>query len=561
MKVIKNLLLGSAAVIAAGAAAQAADLPSRKAAPAEYVKICDAYGAGFFYIPGTDTCLRVGGYVRAEYAYVQSGTALGVPTGKIATNPGVAAAGALALTGAANAALSTVPVTINGVNTGISTGSGLSTLLPAGVQDQSGFLGRGRLELDARTQSPYGTVRTFIALRAQNTSGVYTGADNYISGAVTGQTGTTAITVENAIVQFAGFTFGRTTGEIFAFLPGFNYASFSSAGYPGGINLLAYTATFGGGFSGTIGIEDRAGLNYSVNPAYNPVNFANSGVVGTGLAATTGTFAGGSATNAFVNGPLTWPALTANLRYDQSWGAIQVMGQVLQNSAASTFTSVAAGGSPNFTLTQTGWALGAGIKLNLPMLAAGDTLYVTGAYANGDLDELASFSTSAPTSNNGRDLGGLLRVDRNLYVSPSATIGACTNVGAITSGCFKTEQTTGYSVAGFFTHYWTPTVRTVLLGSFEHLDPGTVTKNTDWLLGGLSSVNVLTLGGQLVWSPVKDLDIGAEVSYESLRQRLANAPGVVASCTTGSAVVCPAAYNINPNSNAFQARLRVQRQF
>jgi hypothetical protein len=66
-----------AAVTAAGAAmtagaAHAADLPSRKAAPVEYVKICDVYGSGFYYIPGTNTCLKVGGRVRFELAYFQS---------------------------------------------------------------------------------------------------------------------------------------------------------------------------------------------------------------------------------------------------------------------------------------------------------------------------------------------------------------------------------------------------------------------------------------------------------------------------------------------------------
>ena len=50
---------------------QAADLPVAKAAPVEYVRICSTYGAGFFYIPGTETCLRVGGRVRAEYLYVE----------------------------------------------------------------------------------------------------------------------------------------------------------------------------------------------------------------------------------------------------------------------------------------------------------------------------------------------------------------------------------------------------------------------------------------------------------------------------------------------------------
>ena len=67
MGFVKGILLGSGAALLTVAGAQAADLPTRKAAPVEYVRVCDAYGAGFFFIPGTDTCLRIGGYVRIEY--------------------------------------------------------------------------------------------------------------------------------------------------------------------------------------------------------------------------------------------------------------------------------------------------------------------------------------------------------------------------------------------------------------------------------------------------------------------------------------------------------------
>ena len=49
------------------AAAQAADLPL-KAKAVEYVKVCSLYGTGFYYIPGTDTCIKLGGYLRAETA-------------------------------------------------------------------------------------------------------------------------------------------------------------------------------------------------------------------------------------------------------------------------------------------------------------------------------------------------------------------------------------------------------------------------------------------------------------------------------------------------------------
>jgi hypothetical protein len=57
----RRCLLCTAAGFFTIAIAQAADLPSRKAAPLNYVRICDAYGSGFFYIPGTETCLKVGG--------------------------------------------------------------------------------------------------------------------------------------------------------------------------------------------------------------------------------------------------------------------------------------------------------------------------------------------------------------------------------------------------------------------------------------------------------------------------------------------------------------------
>src|SRR6201996_4968491 len=67
MRVVKSLLLGTAAGLIAVGGAQAADLPV-KAKAVEYVKVCSLYGAGFYYIPGTDTCIKLGGYLRAEVA-------------------------------------------------------------------------------------------------------------------------------------------------------------------------------------------------------------------------------------------------------------------------------------------------------------------------------------------------------------------------------------------------------------------------------------------------------------------------------------------------------------
>src|SRR3982750_659348 len=75
MKLVKGLPPVSAAGLVAVSGAQAADLPV-KAKPVEYVKVCSLYGAGFYYVPGTDICLKVGAYFRAEYAVGNHGASL-----------------------------------------------------------------------------------------------------------------------------------------------------------------------------------------------------------------------------------------------------------------------------------------------------------------------------------------------------------------------------------------------------------------------------------------------------------------------------------------------------
>ena len=61
---IKSLILGSAAALLAVSGARAADaVMAPEPEPVDYVRVCDAYGAGFFYIPGTQTCLSINGYV------------------------------------------------------------------------------------------------------------------------------------------------------------------------------------------------------------------------------------------------------------------------------------------------------------------------------------------------------------------------------------------------------------------------------------------------------------------------------------------------------------------
>jgi hypothetical protein len=65
---IKSILLGASAAALAATGAQAADLPVAPE-PIDYVRVCDAFGTGFFYIPGTETCLKIGGGVRVEFRF------------------------------------------------------------------------------------------------------------------------------------------------------------------------------------------------------------------------------------------------------------------------------------------------------------------------------------------------------------------------------------------------------------------------------------------------------------------------------------------------------------
>lgn len=69
MKLVKSLLLGSAAGLVAVAGASAADLGVKKPTAVEYVKTCPQYGAGFFVVPGTTSCLKIVGRVRADYIF------------------------------------------------------------------------------------------------------------------------------------------------------------------------------------------------------------------------------------------------------------------------------------------------------------------------------------------------------------------------------------------------------------------------------------------------------------------------------------------------------------
>ena len=126
MRILKSLCLGSAAGLVAVAGANAADLPV-KAKPVEYVKVCSLYGAGFYYIPGTDTCIKVGGYVRFEAYHNSIG--------------------------------SHAPFLFNNSQAAFTR-----------VTDTFAMRARGMLTADARSQTEYGTLRGDVRFGIQTTT-------------------------------------------------------------------------------------------------------------------------------------------------------------------------------------------------------------------------------------------------------------------------------------------------------------------------------------------------------------------------------------------------------
>ena len=207
MKLVKSLLLGSAAGLIAVGGAQAADLPM-KAKAVEYVKVCSLYGAGFYYIPGTDTCIKLGGYVRADAVLGGTGD--------------------------------------YGFNNSTSTVNGGSNNRLTNY-----YYSRARVDLnvDTRTATEYGVVRTYADMVFSYDSSNVTG-----SNPSTFSTGSPSLGLYHAFIQFAGFTFGRTVSIFDApwqsypaggpdFLPG-------GSNYVTGINQIAYTADFGQGITG-----------------------------------------------------------------------------------------------------------------------------------------------------------------------------------------------------------------------------------------------------------------------------------------------------------------------
>jgi len=447
MKMVKSLLLGSAAGLVAVAGAQAADLPV-KAKPVEYVKICTLYGEGFYYIPGSDTCIKLGGYIRADYGY------------------NVAGARTPAYAGTQGAQDRTV--------------SSYSTRH------------RANLQIDTRTQSAYGTLRTFTSIHFQN-------EDNTFS-----------LNTARAFIQWAGFTFGHAQSfqDTWGITDSWHFAQQQNNSDTGanGVNQIAYTWELGNGFTVTVGADEARRKSVT--------NLSSSSVIKIGSEPTTS-----------AEGQM-WPDGHLDLKVNQAWGYAALSGVVHDPSATyytanPTIASCAAASATSFCGhpdNAVGWALQLGAEIKLPQFGPQDRFgfgvrYAQGASAFGGGSNLSSGGLFG--SGNVVAYGAMTDA---VYVNPTAAGGG------------QLELTTTWTAMAGYEHSWTPTLKSSFTAGYSSImysdaakamfagnvctaagqtgfHNGTLAANCDpdwqFLQGGIRTM----------WTPIPGFFLGVDVFY------------------------------------------------
>jgi hypothetical protein len=474
MNMVKSLLLGSAAGIVAVAGAQAADLPV-KAKPVEYVKICSAYGAGFYYIPGTDICLRVGGYVWSEFEVND----LGAGAGDTATGA------------------------IGGDN------------IRNRNDDWTSFRVRFDMIFDARTNTEYGTLRSYASVGWQWT----TNLDGFQQQQTPASNGNYAWYYDRAFIQFAGLTFGYV-GSFFDFDPSLILGQQTSKSFKFS-PAIAYTAQFGNGVSASVSMEDSttrrtniatfASVGTAVFGFFSPSS--NIGIAPNLLVVPIALQDSGFAANIYSGQYM--PDFIANLRVDQAWGDAQISGAVHQlktaiNAATATFLQ--GGATPGTGLpwapVKYGYAALAGVNFKLPALGAGDSFQVEGAWARGAEDYTG---VSANPYSNASNIGyrkGLNGPIIDLFDSFVDSTGQ--------------HLTKAWSVNAELRHFWTPTIRSSFAYGHNVITQpiqaqvsalaviaGTVPSQ----VGFTPSGKIDQFSANLIWSPVPKLDLGVEAVW------------------------------------------------
>ena len=250
MTLIKSILLGSAAGIVAVASAQAADLPTKKAAPVEYVRVCNVGGITGWTLPGSDTCVKFSGYITAQFTGGNLNTQYNFGTIDNATvaasNPFVPQLPGVAATLAGlNGGATPLGFPIDSRNTQrVLIAGSAAQLNTTFFRHDFGFTTRANFSFDMASNTAYGPLIGHFDINSEAGSGFdNTGNATYLN---------------TGYLTWAGITAGRAQ-SFYSFVGGGdNWANFASPDRKGfnEPDLLAYTASFGGGFTATISAEN-----------------------------------------------------------------------------------------------------------------------------------------------------------------------------------------------------------------------------------------------------------------------------------------------------------------
>ncbi len=481
MKMVKSLILGSAAGLVAMSGAQAADLPV-KAKAVEYVRICSLYGAGFYYIPGTDTCIKIGGYLRVETAINASGDFTG---GTVAGNYG------------------------------------------QGNRYRNYYLARSRedLNIDTRTATEYGVVRTYW-----DATFSWTTANPQLAGTFgnAGIAGSDTIGVYHAFIQFAGFTLGKTISQFdapWSAYPGNNFDGLvGGGGDVTGVNQLTYTAQFGNGVSAAVSLQDQYAYYQS-----NIYNVSFPGTTAATLASTIGTNLGAGAYGTQALGGVVAPDIVGVLKFDGVWGGAQLSAALHDNHPSyydSRLTGFETSGHPD---DKWGWAIQGALWFKEAYTGVGDTINMQAVYTNGATRyNLQSLATQNYVMFGSTGLPGAYQSLGFAAASDAVFEG----IGATAPNATQLQLTTTWGFRGGFNHNWDPYWSSSLYGAYAAVKyNGTATAMicnniTPFLVAGSvcnPSFNVWQVGAVTRWTPVKNLTFSVDVLYQGLDQKYSGA--------------------------------------
>ena len=542
MTLIKSILLGSAAGLVAAASAQAADLPTRKAAPVEYVRVCNVGGITGWTMPGSDTCVKISGFMTAHFiagnASNQYNSASSVPAlVPIATALGVANPGHVSQVLMVQGG--NVPVPVFNAATGKLSGVTLPNQGNGQFnRDEAGWNIRANLGFDFASNTAFGPLIGHMDFNSDLGSGLDSPRGSFTY-------------VNTGYVTWAGITAGKAQ-SFYSFVGGGdNWNNFFSPDQKGFNEplLMAYTASFGGGFTATLAAQSQ-GTNGASGGGTNETGGFSGATNNSG----TGLFAGS------VPGPTTyggqrWPDIVGALHVKQGWGEAQVSGVIhdvnvqdeeFNGTATCGITGVAGCAAGE---SRVGWGVDAGVKVNLTnggwfgnIWGAGDDILFTGSYTRN-----ATWYSGLPDAQNGEN--GQVNGNGQQMFLADAYFNPLTN---------SWSTPTAWSVSGLLEHHWTPTIYTDLEGSVGGIRWSGMNGSVGGVGTGVLSPSAFTwlVGADIGWNPVTNLNFDLELMYQAVSQERPNAlVGTV--FNTGAFI--PGAWE--GDSSGFQGRIRVTRYF